>query len=643
MAWKLPDNLPNLGGAPCLAIDLETRDPNLKRMGPGGVRGDGYVIGVAVAVDGWKGYLPIKHEGGGNLDQRIVCRWLNAQLAHQMPKIGANLLYDMEWLGTIGVEAAGPWYDVQGAAALLDENRRSYSLDALGIDYLQRGKDETLLLEGAVGLRLKKKDNVKEHLWRLAPAYVGPYAEQDAVLALDLWTYLEPKLREQGLWPVWELEARLLEGLLRMRQLGVRVDLEMAAELRTTLTVREIEATAELSRLAGVNVDVWSSDSIAKAFIKAGLAYPRTELGAPSFTKPWLESQDNPLAAGVLQVRRLNRLGSVFVQGTVIDHSVGGRVYCQFHPLRSDNGGAVTGRFSSSNPNLQQIPARDAELAPMVRRLFLPEEGCDWVSLDFSQIEPRVLVHYAYEVGCQRAGVARDKYINDLNTDYHQMMADMTRISRRDAKTINLGLIYGMGRRKLAVALGMTSSEADALFSTYHKEAPFVQSISSKVAEQANRVGYIRTLLGRRRRFDLWERPWSDDQVWSPPLPYETAKRVWDGYAPEQETPAQIAAWREEGRRPIVLRRAHTHKAANALFQGSAADIIKLAMVRMMGEGIIPHLTIHDEVCLSVAKGEEGARTIARVKEIMETCVQLHIPLLVKTGVGPNWGEAEHD
>lgn len=607
--------LPDLSQAPYIAVDLETRDPNLKSKGPGGVRGDGYTVGIAVAVPGWKAYLPVRHEGGGNLDKGFVLRWLKQQMSLPCPKIFANALYDVEWLVTDGVKPVGPWYDVLTAAFLLDENQRSYSLESVGQRMLGEGKIEDGL-DRYAREKWGKKAEAKPNIWRMPPDVVAPYAEQDADLTLRLFEHQRPLLEQEGLWKLFTMESKLLEMLAAMRQLGVRVDVDKAAAVREGLSVREARETTELLSLAGCTVGVWSSASIAKAFDAHGLAYPTTDLGSPSFTRAWLEQHPHAIAQGIVRVRKLNRLRSNFVENMVMKSHVHGRLFCSFNPR-----GAVTGRFSSSNPNLQQVPARDEELASLVRGLFLPEEGHDWASLDYSQIEPRITVHYAYRRGFPKADIARDRYRSDRATDYHSMVADMTGIDRRPAKTINLSLSYGMGKRKLAASLGLELEEAEKLFDTYHDALPFMRALSDDVGHVASRRGYITTLMGRRRRFNLWERAdrkWDED--WEPPIELELAKSIHEGHP---------------------LKRAMTYRAMNALIQGSAADIMKKAMVMMFEAGHIPHLTVHDEVCLSVSRGGEGRRVINEVKEIMEHCVQLEVPLLAKVSVGPSWGDAK--
>jgi len=272
-------------------------------------------------------------------------------------------------------------------------------------------------------------------------------------------------------------------------------------------------------------------------------------------------------------------------------------------------GGTVTGRFSYSNPNLQQIPARHKILGPMLRSIFIPEEGCHWGCFDYSQQEPRILVHYANKMRMEGADVIVDAY-NAGDADFHQVVADMAGIERKQAKTINLGLMYGMGKNKLMSELGLLKDEADQLLKNYHLNAPFVKMISDRVMRQAEDTGIIRTLEGRACHFDLWQ---PDQFGVSTPLPLEDAKKTYGEF----------------------IKRAFTYKALNKLIQGSAADMTKRAMVNLYKEGVVPHIQVHDELDVSVESPEQAEKII----EIMEASAKLGVPNKVDYEKGPSWGE----
>jgi DNA polymerase I-like protein with 3'-5' exonuclease and polymerase domains len=607
--WVAPDTLPDLSSAKRIAVDLETKDPNLTTSGPGWATGDGYVTGFAIATDTWSGYLPIKHEGGGNLDEGLVKRWVNKTLSSNCDKIFHNALYDVGWLKREGIQINGKIHDTVIAAPLVDENKRRYSLNILGEEYCGDVKDESLLKEAASSYAV----DAKSEMWRLPARYVGHYAEQDALLTLKLWDKLSKLMDIENLQSIYDLESSLIPLLVEMRWNGVRVDEKKAQQSAEELKIKENECVKQIKYKYGVDVDVWASASVAKAFDKNGLTYPRTKkTNAPSFTGKWLESLDHGLPKLIVEARKLQKIRSAFIENMILKHAHNGRIHGQMHPLRGDSGGTVSGRFSYSTPNLQQVPARDPVLGPLVRGLFLPEEEHRWGAFDYSQQEPRLTVHYASQLELPGADEAVQAYRHE-DADFHQIVADMAGISRKDAKVINLSLSYGMGKAKLINALGINELEADVLFNTYHSKVPFIKELTLACSRRAENVGYITTLLDRRCRFDLYE-PRNEKDI---PLPYEKAYEEYGGN----------------------IRRAFTYRAFNRLIQGSAADMTKQAMVDLWNEGIIPHIQVHDELDISVKNKEESRKIV----EIMETCVDLDVPSKVDAEIGDTWGTATVD
>ena len=605
-SWSPPDTLPNLSEAKRIAVDLETKDPNLRERGPGWATGDGHITGIAVATDTWSGYLPIGHQGGGNLDKGFILNWLRPLMSSSADKVFHNALYDVGWLKREGIDVKGKIHDTMIAAPLIDEHRRNYSLNQLGLDYCKEQKDETLLKEAAEAWQI----DAKAEMYLLPASYVGEYAEQDAVLTLKLWDKLSAELDNQNLQPIYELESSLLPLLIEMRWKGVRVDILKAEESAKELKIKEKECIDEIKRKWGIVVDIWAAASVAKAFDKAGLTYPRTEkTRAPSFRGAWLEQLDHELPKLVVQARKYNKIHSTFIEGMILDHSKNSRIYGQMHPLRGDNVGTVSGRFSYSTPNLQQVPARDPVLGPLVRGLFLPEEDAAWGAFDYSQQEPRLTVHYAHQLKLKGAEEALREYAED-DADFHQIVADMAGISRKDAKIINLGLSYGMGKDKLLQQLGINELEAEALFNNYHSRVPFIKELTQTCSRRAENIGHIKTLLGRRCRFNMFE-PRGEK---ASPLPLEEAVEEYGSN----------------------LRRAYTYRAFNRLIQGSAADMTKKAMLDLWNEGIVPHIQVHDELDISVSSLQETRRIV----ELMENCVDLALPIKVDAELGSTWGSA---
>ena len=609
--WVAPDSFPNLSNAKEIAIDLETCDPNMESMGPGWPRRDGYVVGYAVAVEGWAGYFPVAHGGGGNLDKRRVERWIMDVLASPADKIMHNAAYDCGWLKASGFTINGRIIDTMIAAPLLDENRFSFALNSLGFDYLKETKSEAGLKQAAGDFGV----HPKKELWKLPAMYVGNYAEQDAALTLKLWQYLKVKLRQDDVESIFDLETRLLPVLLGITERGIRFDRAKCERLIDGLIKREKELHALIKSQAGTSVDIWAAASIAKAFDKLNVAYPKTENGLPSFTKSFLDECPHQIGKMIIEARETNKTHSTFLQPYLNFSAKDGRIHPHVNQLRNDDGVTVSGRLTMNNPNLQQVPARHEIIGPMVRGLFLPEEGQIWASNDFSSQEPRLLVHYASLLGLPGAEVMVDAYKADPDTDFHQMVADMAGIKRKAAKTIGLGLMYGMGVAKLANELDLTHEEAKELIHTFHTKVPFLKGTVNAVMrriEHPSSGGAIRTLLGRKCRFPLWEpMQWGSNKA----LPYEQASIEYGSQ----------------------IKRSGTYKGLNRLIQGSAADQTKMAMVALHEAGETLLLQVHDEIVLSVADRGQAERAA----EIMANCVKMEIPNRVDVEIGPSWGEAK--
>jgi len=609
--WDCPEDFPNLSDAKYIAIDLETKDPDLKSKGSGAIQGHGEIVGIAVAVDGWSGYYPIAHEGGGNMDRRIVLEWFKKVCATDAVKIFHNAMYDVCWIKAYGIPINGHIMDTMVMASLIDENRLWYTLNSISFDYLGEVKDEKALKEAAESWGI----DPKKELYKLPAMYVGNYAEQDARLTLELFKVLSREISKQNLTNIFDLETQLFPCLIEMKFRGVSVDVEHAHRLKKELSQKEEELLLSVKKETGIDVQIWAARSIAKVFDKLSLSYARTEkTNSPSFTKNFLSTHQHPMVKNIAKAREINKAHTTFID-TILKHQYRGRIHADINPIRSDQGGTVTGRFSYSNPNLQQIPARNKDLGPMIRSLFLPEKNHKWGCFDYSQQEPRLVVHYAAttEPICFDNSVSNivDKF-KDNSVDFHQTVADMANISRTQAKTINLGLFYGMGKNKLQAELGLnTKAEAEDLFNQYHHNVPFVRDLMNYTSKTAQTSGSIGTLLGRRCRFNKWE---PNQFGMHKPMEYEEAERTYG-----------------RGR----IRRAFTYKALNKLIQGSAADMTKKAMVDLYNEGVIPHIQIHDELDISV----ESDNAANKIIEIMENAVTLEVPNKVDYESGKTWGD----
>ena len=608
--WSAPSEYKDLSGAKEIAIDLETKDDGINNgLGAGWATGRGKIVGFAVAVEGWQGYYPMDHFGGGNLIKEQVLRYMRNVCALPCRKIFHNAQYDVGWLQSYGIKVNGEIVDTMIAGALIDENRYTYRLNALAKDYIGEIKAETDLVEAAKAHGVDPKGE----MWKLPAEHVGHYAEQDARLTYLLWQRFKHEIQKQSLTTIWELEKNLLPILIEMRQKGVRVDVEKAQQLQKDFQVREKDTLHKIKQLAGKDVDIWAARQIADAYDKLGIEYPKTEKSKePSFTQQWLMNNEAEISKLIVQAREINKFHNTFLS-SIMKYEHQGRIHAEIQQLRNDSGGTVSGRLSMSNPNLQQLPARNKEFGPMIRGLFLPEQGCRWGSFDYSQQEPRLVVHYASSIGEGYEGSQElvEAYEN-ADADFHQTVADICGIGRKEAKTIGLGLMYGMGKKKLATMLGLGYDEANALIGKYNRKVPFVKLLSDRCMGKANDEGTIRTKLGRKCRFNMWE---PKDFGLHTPEHYDNASAKY-------------------GRANI--KRAFTYKALNRLIQGSAADQTKQAIVSCYELGHLPIVQIHDELCFNV----KDKKDIEKIKTVMQDCVKLNVPNVVDIALGKNFGEA---
>jgi len=603
--WLPPTKFPDLRDRKEIAIDLETKDPLLKTHGSGSVVGRGHVTGIAVAIEGWAGYYPIAHEGGGNMDKITVLKWLKEVLLTDADKIFHNAMYDVCWLRAMGFKINGRIIDTMIATSLIDENRGRYDLNSICKDYIHESKNESALYEAAKSWGV----DPKQEMYKLPAIYVGEYAEKDAELTLKLWQACKQKLKAEEVESIFDLETSLIPCLIDMRFKGVRVDIEEAEKLKKMMGNEEKKLLKEIKTETGVDVQIWAAASIATVFDKLKEPYDRTiKTKAPSFTKNFLSNHTHPVVKKIADAREINKAHTTFID-TILKHVHKGRIHADINQLRGDSGGTITGRFSYQNPNLQQIPARNKDLGPIIRRIFIPEKNHMWGCFDYNQQEPRLVVHYALLQNLYGVDKIAEAY-KEEKVDFHKIVADMAEIPRSQAKTINLGLFYGMGKAKLQAQLGVSKEKTEELLGKYNTEVPFVKQLLKRVMSRADERGQIRTLLGRLCRFHLWE-----------PRQFGIHKALPHDQALAEHGPG--------------IKHAYTYKALNKLIQGSAADMTKKAMIDLHKEGIIPHIQVHDELDISV-KNDKQAKHIV---EIMESAVELEIPNKVDYESGDNWGE----
>lgn len=635
--WKPPIELPNIQHAPWIGIDCECYDPDLLTHGPGWGRNRGHVVGISVAVPGNKWYFPMRHEvqSDMNMDAQMVLRWAKWAFSGKAVKVGANLLYDIGWLAQEGVPVPGQLYDCQYAEALLNETSR-VGLDALGLKYLGRGKQSAQVKEWAKQAYGTTDETWRKDIYRCPPSLVGPYAEEDAQLPYEVLQKQWLELAKYGLVDLFHMECDLINVLCAMRFAGIRVDLDYAEKLRVDFTARSAATLKAAQDLVGFPINFGSGDSMAKAFRHLGLEFPMTAPtekhpnGQPSFKKAFLEGVDHPFAKMIVQGRQLDKLVSTFIDSYILNGNIGGKVYTTFHPLNGEDGGTRTGRLSSSNPNLQNISVRSSD-GRLIRACFIPDAGHEKLKdYDYSQIEYRMLAHFATGPG---SAEVRAAYNADPDLDYHKLIGGkihehtgdakwLTKDMRGIVKNINFGLVYGSGIAKLSEQMKVPLKQGREFVEAFHGAVPFAKPTLDSIAAETGQTGIITTILGRRSHFDEWE-PEQRGKTAHIPLPYAEAL---EKYGPD-------------------IKRSGLYKAVNYRLQGSAAELMKKGLVRCYKEGIfaetsMPRLTVHDELLFSDPGGTRP-EAWAAMKHVFETCVpQVSVPIRFEGSEGKDWLEA---
>lgn len=635
--WKPldPADWPDFHASEYIGVDTETDDPNLEKEGPGFIRGDAAMVGFSLADESGRSiYLPINHIEG-NVDKEQALRYFRTQMTYSGIKVGANIMYDLESCWSENVEIKGKLADIQVAGPLLDEDRPGgYSLHELSLQYLGHGKTEDLLREAENVYSLETKKGMR---W-LPPKFVGPYAEADALDPIRILEHQLVELNDENLDYIWELESKLTRVLFEMRLRGVRVDLDEAERLSKQIRAREELLYKSMRDEISQNFNPLAHHNIGKILTKRGHFVPRTKStkahpeGQHSISVEYLETLTyDQFAKDLAEWRTINKMRSDFIDGGILEKNVRGRLYSNWHQLREfdDTGkgkkakGGRGGRIMASKFNLTQIPRRDPVWGPEIRKCFLADSGKKFWKCDYSQQEPRGLLHFAVMANAPGAQEALQRYLQDPNIDYHQMTADLCSeksgrlIVRDQAKPINLGLAYGMGEDKLASTLGIPVEEARILLRIYHEGVPYVKYLERMAMQRAEGRGFVTTILGRKRRFNLWEpRYFNKVKGDVPTYPIRDLERAYE-------------LWGRDN-----VRMAWAHKALNGVIQGTAADQTKAALVKLYDEGLMPQIQVYDEINGSYDTPEQAYK----VKLIMENAIPMKVPFLVKPEVGSSWG-----
>lgn len=638
--WQAPrlEDLPSWRGAKRVAFDLETRDPDLKTLGPG-VRRDphtNYVVGFSFALDESRGYyIPLRHLGGDNVENpEQYLNWLRRQAANfEGELILMNGSYDLDWCSTLDVSfpLVKRFRDIMLGETVLYELHHSYSMASILERRRLPPKDETMLIEAARDYKIDPKSG----MWQLPARFVGLYGEADAVRPLQVYAQQEKEIAEQdinghNLQNIWDLESDLLPVLVRVRQRGVRIDFQQLDKVVKWSIEQETEALQRVYDSTGYRIDlgnVWKAGVIAPALERIGITLPRTaKTNAPQIDKVLL-SGDHPVLQALGWARKVNKLRTTFAE-SIYRHAIGDRIHCTLVQMAGEDEaggtkGARFGRMSCIDPNLQQQPSRES-FAKMWRSIYVPELGMIWCCADISQQEPRWAAHFAHLVKLPGAAEMVRRYNEDPNTDNHTLMAEITGLDRKEAKIVGLGIMYGEGGYKLCKDLGHPTTikvrfgrevydadsaqgqkalelggkrffaagpEGQRILDRYNENAPFVRKLSTLCKETAEKRGFIRTVLGRRCRFP----------------------------ADENGNPD----W--------------TYRALNRLIQGSSADQMKKAMIEVDRAGHYLQLQVHDELDGSITDEAEGQR----IGEIIRDVVPASVPFKVDVETGPSWGEAK--
>lgn len=617
------NSFPNLSQEKFICVDIETYDPAINNdLSSGHLRG-GYICGVSLATEGgFSEYYPIAHEGGGNLERDLVLNYLKIQLGRkEQIKVGHNIKYDISYLEKAGVKIEGPLYDTGIAEGLLDENRgkRGYSLESISQKYTGVGKDSEYLydfLAAKFGGKPTRQAQAR-NIWRAPAHIVKPYAISDVVQPLQIIKKQLIFLEEQNLLPLFEIENSLIPLLIAMQNRGVRIDVDKVEIMKKQYSEKINTLEKEIYSIFGKQFNLASHKQLGELFESLGVDGVKTPTGKLKTDKLALSLMTHPAAKKLLELSESRTLLNTFLNGQCTKHLINGRIHGELHNMISDEGGTVTGRFSASKPNLQNVAKKGA-----IRTLFLPEVGETWYCNDLSQIEYRLLVHYARG---KEAEIARQSYLTSPDTDYHnytkQMIMSQTNkdIDRGKVKIINFGLMYTKGKKSLAADLNLPIAEASVLFDTYHAALPYVRETLRKFERRAQDRGYVHTLLNRRRRFDTWEpREFGDRRK---PLPRQEALELYG-----------------------TIKRAKTKDSLNFGLQGGCADYMKKGLSEIWKAGICkvlgaPLTMVHDENNFSVPDTVEGREAHDEAVHIMQTCIKISVPILVNTKCGTNWGD----
>jgi DNA polymerase-1 len=598
---RLAELVEELSGCELISVDVETTDI---------VARTAEIVGYALAREAQRAYyVPVRGPQGARvLDPVATATALRGLLENPaIGKVGQNLKYDLVALRSAQIHMRGVAFDTMVASYLLDAGERTHNLDDLARRYLNH---ETIKIGSLIGTGKKQL-----RMDQVPIDQVGPYAAEDADIPLRLMPLLAERLEAEGLTRLHEeVETPLVELLAELEYRGVAVDVERLAQLQQQYAKRLAELEEEIEKLAGHPFNIGSPKQLAQIlFQELELPVVKKTKTGPSTDAGVLEelASLHPLPAKIIEYRQFSKLLSTYIESLprlVLPQT--GRVHASLNQVV-----AATGRLSSSNPNLQNIPVRTREGREIRSAFTAGEPGWQLLAADYSQVELRVLAHFSQDPAL-RSAFQRDEDIHRLvASDVHGVaLEEVTPQMRRRAKAVNFGVIYGQSSFGLAKSLGIEQQEAADFIEQYFQRYGGVVDFMVQTLTQCRQQGYVTTLLGRRRMIQ--------------------------GVRP---VPADLREPKTGALRQLSL---PERTAVNTVIQGSAADLIKIAMLRVhrrLEESQSPAkllLQIHDELLLE-SPADHLQDLAALVKHEMESAYSLEVPLRVDVKTGPTWAECE--
>lgn len=612
----------NLSEYPYVSIDVETK--GLRWWLP-----EEGIFGIALSTpDGNDYYFDIRRQPEG-------LEWLKAQRPKRI--VNHNMKFDLHMLWSVGIEYDPAICDcTMIRASLIDEHLLSYSLDNIAKKYLGDTKIDDIYQKLADIFGGSATRNVQiKNLHRADPRLVAPYAKKDTRLAMELWEWQEKELERKKLKPIADFEFRLFPVIFEMERKGVRVDTKLANEAIKKLTVKIDNFQDQLNEEAGFECNPNPSSDIHKLFdpkkndsdkwvANNGAALGMTATGKASINSEALHAMEDKKAELLINIRKLRRCRDTFLKRHILAHEHNGYLHPNINQVKGDSGGTGTGRFSYTKPALQQIPARDKEIAAIMRPIFIPDEGHIWTCWDYAQFEFRMFSHYVEDPDIIKM------YKDNPKVDYHQMVADLTGLPRNapmsggpNAKQLNLSMIYDMGEASIARTLNLpldpevhtfvdkkgnevvyykAGPETKEIITKYHAAIPGVIQLYDKVKSVAKKRGHVISISGRHMR-------------------YPGGKGL--------------------------------NKAKAILCQGSSADCMKQKMLELHNyfkaeePDCRMYLSVHDEVNIGIPKNHPNLLKVLRnIRYILETfdgkfCpIKLRVPIKTDFGIGHNWAQA---